>query len=165
MANKKSIYPAKFDLSFVKDREKFGEICQEALMAGDMVVLDKQKKKRTTNQNSYLHLIFGWFAHETGYTREEVKERIFKRLICKDIFVVEDNRPIKIIIGNKEGRKRVRSSTELSTGEMTIAIEKFRNWSADPHECPGIYLPSPQEQDHLTDIQRMLGRYGTAQYL
>ena len=54
-----------------------------------------------------------------------------------------------------EQRKVMRSSSDLTTEEMTIAIERFRNWSADK---AGIYIPSPEEhrlvQQMEIEVQR-----------
>lgn len=54
---------------------------------------------------------------------------------------------------NKKGKiiKTLRSSSELSTGEMTLAIERFRNYSSAQ---AGIYLPSPNENEFLLHIQQ-----------
>lgn len=48
-----------------------------------------------------------------------------------------------------------RSSANLTTAEMTQAIDRFRNWSAS--EC-GIYLPSPNEEDFLQSIEVEMDR-------
>ena len=46
-----------------------------------------EKTFRTRNQNSYLHLLIGVVAMETGNTLEYCKEWYFKRLCNKDLFV------------------------------------------------------------------------------
>ena len=99
---------------------------------------------RTTQQNRYLHLILAWFASETGYSVGEVKINYFKRLCNKELFL-----RTKV---NKFGREIsfLRSSSELTTGEMTTAIERFRNWSASK----GLYLPAPNEGSYLLYIEQ-----------
>ena len=38
-----------------------------------------------------------------------------------------------------------RSSKDLNTAEMTLTIERFRNWAA----TKGYYLPAPDEERNL----------------
>lgn len=42
----------------------------------------------------------------------------------------------------------VRSSRDLTTNEMTIAIDRFRDWSSKN----GYYLPEPGDEDTLKKI-------------
>ena len=48
----------------------------------------EKKNGRTLRQNSYLHLILGFFAIETGNTLEFVKKQYFKRLCTPGIFII-----------------------------------------------------------------------------
>lgn len=62
------------------------------------------------------------------------------------------------LIDDKPDRKGkevtyLRSSAELTTGEMTLSIDRFRNWSAS---VAGIYLPSSSERDFLIHIQQAI---------
>ena len=58
---------------------------------------------------------------------------------------------------NKKGKEvtYLRSSAELTTGEMTLSIDRFRNWSAS---VAGIYLPSANEQQMLIFAQQEIER-------
>ena len=58
---------------------------------------------------------------------------------------------------NKVGKEvtYLRSSAELSTGEMTISIDRFRNWSA---ALAGIYLPAANEHQMLIYAQQEIER-------
>ena len=85
------------------------------------------------------------FAMETGNTLEFVKREYFKRLVNPDLFV--EHRYDKYL-GEIEV---LRSSRDLDTGDMTTAIERFRNWSASEAD---IYLPAPNEQEFLDSIER-----------
>jgi len=108
----------------------------EKLIAGQKVFeLTENKPRRTLKQNAYLHTCLGYFASQTGNTLEYVKQKYFKLLCNKDLFVreVDDKYLGKI--------KILRSSAELDTAEMTTAIDRFRNWSASE----GIYIPSSDE--------------------
>lgn len=134
-----------YDLSNSYDREKFKRRVNALYQRQNVVELSEHKPRRTTPQNSYLHLLLGMFAMETGNTLEFVKQEYFKRLVNHDLFV--EHRYDKYI-GEIEV---LRSSRDLDTGEMTTAIERFRNWSASEAD---IYLPAPNEQEFLDSIER-----------
>ena len=105
--------------------------------------LTQKKKRRSISQNSYLHLIFSWFALETGYTTEEVKQEIFKKIVNPNTFYEgEFGELIKI--------ERWRSTASLNTEETTLCIERFRDYSA---KKAGIYLPEPKELSLLQEIE------------
>ena len=66
----------------------------------ERAVVEEKKKltNRTLSQNSYFYLLLSWFASETGYSVEEVKIDIFKRLCNRDIFEREKT--------NKKGKTK-----------------------------------------------------------
>lgn len=104
--------------------------------------LKVKRKRRTISQNSYLHLLFSWFALETGYTSDEVKQELFKKIVNPTLFYEgEFGTLIKI--------ERWRSTASLNTEEMTLAIDRFRDYSSKE---AGIYLPEPSD---LALIQEM----------
>ncbi len=105
------------------------------------IELIEKKPKRTIRQNRYLHLILGWFAYEYGDSIEYVKQEIFKKIVNPVIFKTE-------FVNKKTGEIRddYRSSASLDTRELTMAIEKFRDYSALE---AGIYLPSPDEREFI----------------
>lgn len=106
----------------------------------------EKKKRRTLRQNNYLHVILGCFAIETGNTLEYVKTEYFKRFCNPELFVrVEFDELLHKKV------ERLRSSRDLDTGEMTTAIERFRNWAAAE---AGIDLPSPDEAEWIGFIER-----------
>lgn len=114
----------------------------DALLQKQCVVELKEKKPpRTFKQNRYLHAILELFGSEFGLTLQEVKEVYFKRTCNPDLFIVEGKR-------SKSGARPryLRSSKDLTTDEMTLAIDRFRNWSAKEAE---FYIPSPEERDKL----------------
>lgn len=119
------------------------------------VELTEKKKKRSLNQNAYLHLLLGYFASQTGNTLEWVKQQYYKKLCNPDIF-----------IGEKEDKflgrmKYIRSSADLRTDEMNLSIERFRNWSASE---AGIYLPEPTSDEEIAAMQTEVERYKTYLY-
>lgn len=105
--------------------------------------------KRSLAQNNYLHLILGYFGSEYGCSLDEAKVDIFKRQCNREIFEREAT--------NKKGKvvKYLRSSADLTSAEMTLAIERFRNWSASVAE---IYLPSPNEEQFLSYCRQEIER-------
>lgn len=98
---------------------------------------------RSSQQNRYLHLIIGWLAIETGNTLDYTKKEYYKRLCNSDLFIVS-------LFDNllKKDVKYLRSTADLTKEEMTLSIERFRNWSSEQ----GFYLPSANETDFLSHI-------------
>ncbi len=136
-----------FNLKSEYDVPKFKAYVNRLYQERAVVEVKKKHPGRTLSQNSYLHLLLGYFAAETGYGADEVKIDIFKRLCNRDIF--------ERVVENKKGKKvnALRSSADLSTAEMTVAIERFRNYSSAQ---AGIYLPAPNEKEFLLHIQQEL---------
>lgn len=134
-----------FNLKNEWDRPKFKEYVNQLYKENAVVELKKRQPKRSSNQNAYLHLALGWFACEYGCSLEEVKVDFYKRECNREIF--------ELTKLNKSGKevKYLRSSSELSTAEMTLSIERFRNWSSS---VAGIYLPAPNEDQLLIYIQQ-----------
>jgi hypothetical protein len=143
-----------YDLSKALDRERFKVRSNTLYKQGKTVELTVKHPKRSLPQNAYLHAVLSWFAIETGNTVEYVKQEYFKRLCNPDLFLSWRN-------DRFIGRVAVlRSSAELDTGQMTTAIERFRNWASQES---GIYLPEPHEEDFMRTIQIEIER--NKQYL
>ena len=130
-----------YDLTNPLHAEQFKAKVNKLYKARAIVELTEKRAKRSIHQNKYLHLILGYFGVESGNTLEWVKREYFKKLCNKEIFVKER-------VDNITNQKvyYLRSSADLTIDEMTTAIERFRNWSAQE---AGIYIPSPDEQDLL----------------
>lgn len=136
-------YDFKIELDLLKADARW-----EALKQKGAVVELIEKKTRTLNQNSYVHLIIGVVAMETGNTLEFTKEHYFKRLVNPDIFVrTKEDR----LVGKVD---YLRSSANLTKEEMTQAIDKFRTWAASE----GYYLPSPDDRSLLESIEYQMGK-------
>ena len=131
-----------YDLNNPLQCENFKAKAEYLAKKGVIVELTEKKQQRSSNQNRYLHSILAYFGLEIGETMEYVKRHYFKVLCNKDLFIreVDDKFLGKI--------KVLRSSADLDTGEMTTAIERFRNFAAGE----GVYIPSPDE--HLM-VQQM----------
>lgn len=98
--------------------------------------LTEKRNKRTVKQNAYLHAIFTVYAIEFGEHPEYVKQYIFKQMVNSDLFKGE-------FVNKKTGeiREMWLTTSKLNTKQMTLAIERFRNWSAQ-HGC---YIMSSEE--------------------
>lgn len=129
-----------YDTADPLQREQFAARAMKLARSGKVVELSERRPQRSSQQNRYLHTLLGYFGAETGNTLEYVKERYFKYLCNKPLFLaVRDDQYL--------GRVNVlRSTADLTTEEMTTAIERFRNWSAQE---AGIYLPTPDEERML----------------
>lgn len=133
-----------FDSTKETDKKRALTYFQSLLEKEKRFEIIEKRSKRTLNQNNYLHLIISWFALEYGEQVEYIKQEYFKRLCNPELFVThkEDNYLGKVIV--------LKSSADLDTKQMTEAIERFRNWSSSE---AGIYLPEPNEEEFLHNIQ------------
>lgn len=136
-----------YDLSNPRHLAQFEARVRRLTGAGSSVEL-RELSGRTKAQNSYLHLILGVVAMETGNSLAYTKDIYFKRLVNPDIFVreVED-----LYVGKV---KTVLSSADLSVETMSNAIDKFKRWAAEN----GIYIPEPEDAERLKDIELEMGR-------
>lgn len=126
-----------YDLSNELQAENFKKRCNMLYNKKCIVDLSEKKPQRTLAQNRYLHAALGFFGVQFGYRVDEVKDWYFKAACNPELFV---RYKVDCITGVQ--RKVLRSSAELTTEEMTTAIERFRNWAAD---VAGVYIPSPDE--------------------
>lgn len=127
------------------DHQKAKDYLNKLIASGCDFEIKKKLNKRTYSQNNYIHLLFGYFSLNTGYTTEEVKQDIFKKIVNPEMFYEgeKENMPgIKI--------DQWRSTADLNTKEMTLCIEKFLDWSAREAE---IRLPEPSDLAFLKEIE------------
>lgn len=136
-----------YDLSNARHLAQFRTRISALEERGASVEL-RELSGRTKAQNSYLHLILGVVAIETGNTLAYTKDIYFKRLVNPDIFVKEVN---DLYVGKVQV---VRSSADLSVETMSTAIDKFKRWAAEQ----GIYIPEPEDAERLKDIELEMGR-------
>ena len=87
------------------DRERATRRMNEFFQKGQVFDLTGKNPKRTIRQNSYLHLILGYFAVETGYTIEWVKEKYVKIFTTSIIRFITEKfivfHPVKYILVTK----------------------------------------------------------------
>jgi hypothetical protein len=138
-----------YDLRNPLDRERFKRRCN-ALYSKQGIVDLSEKTQRSSNQNRYIHLLIGYLAIETGNSLDYAKEIFYKRAANKELFVREKEDEI---LGKVE---YLRSSADLSKEEMTLSIDRFRNWSS---QTAGIYLPAANEQEFLASIEYEMSKY------
>ncbi len=136
-----------FNLDNEYDSSRFREYIHKLFAEKATVELKRKHPTRSLSQNNYLHALLGFFACEYGCSADEAKVDFFKRLCNKDLF--ERTRY------NRAGERitYLRSSAELTTAEMRLAIERFRNWSA---EVAGVYLPASEERNFLFYAQQKI---------
>lgn len=135
-----------YDLNTDIDRARFERRVVTLKDKCALVELSEKKPRRTHPQNAYLHLLIGEFAMQTGNTLEWVKQEYFKRHCNAELFVRRRTDDLT----HKEVEV-LRSSRDLDTGEMTTAIDRFKQWAAV--EC-GIDLPDAEDKEWLGYIER-----------
>lgn len=135
------LYDCKNDL----DRANFLARAQLLADRNDVVELHT-KRQRTLNQNAYCHVLIDYFAAVYGEDPTYVKQEYFKVLVNPDIFIV--NSAVDKFTGEK--RIRSRSTSSLTIEEMSVCIDRFRNWSSKYAE---IYLPTAEEGSLLRQCE------------
>lgn len=131
----------KYNLKNDFDKERFKKRIN-FLYGNERVVILQEMTKRTLKQNNYLHLILTAFALETGYTLECVKRNFFKLEVNKDLFLTEER-------GNFGTKQALRSTSQITKENLSIAIDKFKKWSSDN----GIYLPEAEDEEYLAHLE------------
>jgi|SRR5690625_3710071 len=126
-----------FDFTLEEDVKAAQKWLENAIEKQYYVSMRKRSGQRTLSQNAYLHVLFNIFSLDSGYSTEEVKQRIFKTIVNRDVFCVVDE---------LSGDIYVRSTAELSKDEMSFCIDRFRNFAAMEM---GIYLPFAHEHTEL----------------
>lgn len=118
------------------DKANFLLRAKKLAESGKVIELTEKKPRRSLPQNKYLHVILAYFGTQTGNTLEWVKQQYYKKLVNPDLFIREKE-------DKYLGRIKVlRSSADLDTAEMSLSIDRFRNWSAQE---AGVYIPAADE--------------------
>ena len=131
-----------YNLKDQLSRKRFS-IRVKALWDAGAVVELTDKRRRTNQQNRYLHVAIGILAMETGNSLETIKQEVFKRMVNPDLFIVEREDPI---LGHIQ---TLRSSRDLDKEEMSTAIDRYLRFCSDN----GVYIPSPEEEDMLREAE------------
>ena len=137
-----------YNLNSELDRQRF-KVKVGQLWAKGGIVEVTEKRRRTLNQNAYLHIAISAFAIEVGESAEYVKQEVFKRICNPDLFLITKENPI---LGTIEV---LRSSRDLTTHEMSVAIDRYRKWCAEQ----GVYIPEANEEENLASLEAELSKY------
>lgn len=136
-----------YNLQDELSRHKFAAKVRHLWDTGTIVELT-DKKRRSLQQNRFLHICIGAVALETGNSLEVIKQEIYKRRVNPDLFVIERDDPVL-------GRMTVlRSSRDLNKEEMSLSIDRFRRFA----EENGIYIPSPGDEELLAQLEYEIDR-------
>jgi hypothetical protein len=125
----------KYDFEKSYDCQKAKEYLNKLIKDKSIAELKKINPKRTIPQNSYLHVLISLWGIHHGYLLEEAKQVIKEQLG----YTYE-----------KKGRIFYMPTSKMKTGELTIFIDKFRDWSNITCE---FYLPTSTE--HKIDYVRI----------
>ena len=153
-----SVIMAIFILSEPFDREKARVRLEYLSGKGATVELTEKKPQRSIKQNRYFYYLLAYFALDYGETVDYEKSEFFKKTVNPDIFVYER-------VNQKTGeirRDALRSSADLDSRSMTIAIERFRDWSSKE---AGLYLPLPNEDKYMEQRMRDVEMYNNQLYI
>ncbi len=106
--------------------------------------------KRTGKQNRYQHLAFSWFAIQAGYTREYVKQTIYKKWVNPEIFITKEK-------NEKTGEyyENTRSTSDLDTKETEICLARFRMYAAKG----GIDIREPNDTHFWDHVQNEIEKH------
>jgi len=111
---------------------------------GKVVDMKVVRAGRTLSQNAFLHTLLGGLGNFLGYNLDEMKT-IYKREINPSLYVYDRN-----------GRKFLKSSTELTKEEMSASIDKLRMFA----EAQGYPLPAESDVAFIRQLQNELERAG-----
>ena len=125
-----------YDLSNPLHRKQFVARANKMLEKCCGRVRLSDESNRTLNQNRYLHVLIRIMAMETGVKEHYAKQVYFKTFANPQWFLIEQVDPV-----TGEIIQTIRSSSELTVGEMSNAIDNFRHWAEDN----GYYLPEANE--------------------
>lgn len=137
-----------YNLNSELDRQRFKVKVKQLWTKGGIVEVT-EKRRRTLSQNAYLHIAISAFAIEVGESAEYVKQEVFKRICNPDLFLITKENPI---LGTIEV---LRSSRDLTTHEMSVAIDRYRKWCAEQ----GVYIPEANEEENLASLEAELSKY------
>lgn len=128
-----------YDLSNPLHRKQFVKRANKLLERSAGRIQLSDESNRTLNQNRYLHVLIRIMAFETGVKEKYAKDIYFKTYANPDLFITEH---VDKITG--EVIHTLKSSADLSIGEMSNAISNFRHWAEDN----GYYLPEATEDEN-----------------
>ena len=140
---------ALYDTSNPLDKANFMLRAKKLAESGKIVELAEKKPKRSLNQNAYCHLAISYFASQYGCTLDWAKEQYFKKLVNPDLFIREKEDKF---LGKV---KYLRSSADLDVTEMSLSIDRWRNWCSME---ASIYIPNVDDYYSIQLMEVEIGR-------
>lgn len=136
-----------YDLSNPLQKEKAISKFEYLLSNQKKIDLTEKRKKRGLSHNNYCHLCLAQYAFEYGDSIEYVKQEVWKKQLCPEIFK-------STFINNKTGEERIlwRSSSKLDSKEMAMAIKRLRDSASIDL---GVYISTPDDlvwQDEIKNL-------------
>ena len=99
---------------------------------GKKIEIKQRNSKRTLSQNSFLHLLIGYFGSQYGLSLLEAKQ--YYKMINEDLYYYD-----------KSGYTYIKSSKDLNKADMARSIDRFINHA----EANGIQMPRAGEQEFI----------------
>ena len=120
----------RYNLSEQTQADQAKEYLNQAIRNGWKIELIRKLPQRTTQQNSFFHLLLTYFGLQVGYTKNDPltidEAKIYIKRHMSDVFVYFKN-----------DDPYIRSSADLNTEEMSLVIDRMYRMAADM----GIVLP------------------------
>lgn len=135
-----------------KDWQKITDFIESIKEYDGYIELFKHFPKRTGKQNNYQHVVFTIFAIHIGETMEYVKQKIYKKMVNRDIF---KTKYVNKITGKK--RKEWRSTRDLDTKETTIALDRFIRFAAEQ----GCIIGKPDDKEFMIWAKNEIEKHKT----
>lgn len=108
---------------------------QEAILT-----LDKKRKVRSHCQNKYYWgVVIPTLCQHFGYIDNEA-DQVHESL--KELFIPEQKRQKNLF--TKGYRKRMRTTSDLTTAEYELYLSRIRTWASGEHSC---YILQPNESE------------------
>ena len=117
----------RYDAQKTYDIEKSKEYLNKLIKDKVCYELKKIVKKRSTIQNAYLHVLISIWGNHHGLLLEEAK-----KVIKEEIGYTYE----------KKGRTFLMLTRNMNSKELTVFIDKFRDWSV---KVCDYYLPTSLE--------------------
>lgn len=141
---------ALFDLSNPLNKANFLLRAKKLAESGKIVDLTEKKPRRTLSQNAYCHLAIAYFASQYGCSLEWAKSQYFKKLVNPDLFIREKEDKF---LGSV---KYLRSTADLDVSEMSMAIDRWRNWCSME---ASIYIPNSDDYYSIQLMEVEINKY------
>ncbi len=121
------------------EKERFKFYYDQLQSYEGVIELKKIRKKRTINQNAYLHCLITLFGIELGYTIEEAKTLL--------------KRECEFMRYEKKGAVYLKQTRGMNTKELSDFITWIRNFAGKA----GMYLPTAEDyQRNWIEIERTI---------